>query len=68
MHCSVCVHTTGDAGFKYCRVMMKHGRTEAVHEEPKEVRSLCLLRFVSASLWCVLHALLHAGGGGAEGI
>lgn len=27
------------AGFKYCRVMMKHGRTEAVHEEPKVLQS-----------------------------
>ena len=27
------------AGFKYCRVMMKHGRTEAVQEEPKVLQS-----------------------------
>jgi hypothetical protein len=30
----VCAYT-GGAGFKYCRVMMKHGRTEAVQEAPK---------------------------------
>lgn len=46
--------------------MMKHGCKEAVVEEevPKEVRSLCVLRF---GVCCF--ALLHAGGGGgAEGI
>lgn len=40
--CRVCgddVCSMQYAGFKYCRVMMKHGRTEVVQEEPKVSQS-----------------------------